>query len=267
MGKRGLRITFAVVFLAILGVCIWSALPPREPSYKGRSLSDWLQDYYISFGVQKVESPAVDEAVRHIGTNAIPTLLRMLLARDSRLKAASIWLLNQQNFVRMRITPAWEKNREANLAFEALGADAKNAVPDLVQIYGEKISEASRVSTVESIGAIGPSAKSAIPSLLTGLKTTNDLVRRMTVWALGNIHSEPELVVPELVKRLHDPSQVIRLFAAKALADYGTNATSAVPTLIEMLNDPASRDPAIRESLTNALKQIDPEAAAKAGVK
>jgi len=41
-------------------------------------------------------------------------------------------------------------------------------------------------------------------------------------------------------------------------------ASIAVPVLVKLLNDP---DALVRRSAANALKAIDPEAAAKAGVK
>jgi len=45
---------------------------------------------------------------------------------------------------------------------------------------------------------------------------------------------------------------------------FGPDARIAVPALVELLNDP---DLEVRGRATNALKAIDPEAAAKAGVK
>jgi HEAT repeat protein len=265
MGKRGLRITFAVIFLAILGICLWSALPPREPSYKGKPLSVWLQEYSMEHTGPPLDDER-DGAIRHIGTNAIPILLQMLRASDSPLKTRCIELIYRQNLVKIRVASAGVKNLEAFQAFRALGADASNAVPELIEIYNEKISPSSQVRTAASIGSIGPSAMSAIPSMLGGLTATNEdgYVRLITVWALGKIHSDPGLVVPELVKFLHDPDTLNCTYAAGALGEFGTNAESAVPYLTTILND---KRRAIRDAATNALKQIDPEAAARAGVK
>jgi HEAT repeat protein len=260
MGKPGLRITFTVLIIAILGVCLWSASTPREPSYNGKPISVWLQDS-TPYGV---DSPDAIEALRHIGINAIPTLLRMLRANDSPLKTKCIELLDRQDSVRIKIIPARDKNYQAFLGFDSLGADATNAVAELVAIYAEKISADSQSYTACAIGAIGPAAKSAIPTLLMGLKTTNDYVRWNTALALGRIHGEPASVVPELMRLLDNSNLTTRCFDIQALGEFGTNAESAVPDLTVMLND---QDPNIRVSATNALKQIDPEAAAKAGVK
>jgi HEAT repeat protein len=61
-----------------------------------------------------------------------------------------------------------------------------------------------------------------------------------------------------------DSEIYLRSIAAKGLARIGTNAQQTVPDLIPMLND---SNALIRSAATNALKAIDPEAAAKAGVK
>ncbi|HXD01004.1 MAG TPA: HEAT repeat domain-containing protein [Verrucomicrobiae bacterium] len=211
------------------------------------------------------ERIGTDDALRHIGTNAIPTLLQMLRAKDSPLKTKFIELLGRETSARIKITPAVDKDYEARVAFQALGADASNAVPLLLQIYAEKISLDSQCQTIGALGGIGPAAKSAIPTLLRALNPTNEMeVRHHSVLALGKIHSEPASVVPELVKLLHDSDAQLRRYDAEALGEFGTNAKSAIPDLTIMLNDGYSH---ARYMATNALKQIDPEAAAKAGIK
>jgi HEAT repeat protein len=258
MGKPGLRIAFAVLIIAILAACLWLALSPREPSYKGKSLSVWLEPYRPEYSGDTSDA---DEAVRHTGTNAIPTLMRLLRARDSVSKTRMIGILGR---LKIHITPARDKNIEADNAFVILGPDAVPAVPELVQLYDENISADSQTLSAGVLGRIGPSAAAAIPSLVRGLANTNDQARWNAVWALGQIHGEPQLVVPELVKLSRHSNPKDRRYLAEALGNFGTNAKSAVPDLVGWLNDP-SRPTRIRA--TNALLQIDPEDAAKAGVK
>ncbi len=63
--------------VVVLGVIAF----PREtePAYQGRTLTDWLDDYYID-SRESVEddSPQTEAyfAIRAIGTNALPTPLR-----------------------------------------------------------------------------------------------------------------------------------------------------------------------------------------------
>ena len=51
---------------------VWQVLRQREPVYQAKPLSVWLQSYSPDS-----DSPEVDDAVRTMGTNVIPTLLGM----------------------------------------------------------------------------------------------------------------------------------------------------------------------------------------------
>src|SRR5882672_4250999 len=66
-----------------------------------------------------------------------------------------------------------------------------------------------------------------------------------------------------LVKWLHRPEAPIRRAALGGLAEIGKPAQPAVPALLAALDD---KDGEIRELAARALKSIDIEAAAKAGV-
>jgi hypothetical protein len=269
MGKKR-RILIATLLIVLLGGLAWWLLRPGEPSYKGKTLSAWLEDYGPSQGPEEKYgtgyrySPQTEEALRNIGTNAIPTLLLMVRAKDSPLKSKVMEFLGRHDWIKIKLSPASDKNRAACDAFRVLGAQAKTAVPELVRDYETNKSANSAWIYTYALGCIGPAATDAIPPLLRGLGVTNSARRLDIVVALGQIHGEPERVVPELEKLLGDPRMLMREFTVDALGFFGTNARSAVPDLTAMLND---RDLRIRNAATNALKQIDPEAAAKAGVK
>jgi HEAT repeat protein len=80
-------------------------------------------------------------------------------------------------------------------------------------------------------------------------------------WSLGQIHAVPEVSVPALIQFLRDSDSDTRRNAAKALWCFGAAAKQAVPALVESLQDPSV---AVQSEAANALKKIDPEAAAKA---
>ena len=86
----------------------------------------------------------VYEAVRRIGTNALPTLLRMLRAKDSALKVKLMDLVKRQHYFRIEYTPADELNYRACSAFGVLRAKAQSAAPALIRIYEQNISPASQ---------------------------------------------------------------------------------------------------------------------------
>jgi HEAT repeat protein len=63
---------------------------------------------------------------------------------------------------------------------------------------------------------------------------------------------------------LDETNRRVRVDAALALSSYRTDAKPAIPKLVELLND---KGKGISNSAVLAIKMIDPEAAAKAGLK
>jgi HEAT repeat protein len=258
--------------LGVLGWVAWLVLRgPREPVYQGHSLTYWLQHYYIqppnvprSGAVLQADPPAV-AAIRQIGTNAIPTLLRLTRAHDSTLKLKLLALARKRNLIAirlpnlisirfaftsvsvsagplitgrhlidMRFAPAAERNLQASLGFRELGPAASNAVPALIAIYDANISPASQDAALVALSSIGPAAKQSVATLLRTLADTNNYARLACVRALASIHAEPQLVVPALIKSLSDPHFGVRMLAAEALGQFGADAQPAVPALVEI---------------------------------
>jgi len=96
-----LLVGLAMLLLGL--VCYLVFRLPREPVYQGKALSVWLQTYNSASGPGR-GSPAwkeTDDALRHIGTNAIPLLLRMLRARDSGLKLRLVAWAQKQHFIKI----------------------------------------------------------------------------------------------------------------------------------------------------------------------
>ncbi len=267
-GVRKKRGIILAAVLAVLGGLLWLLFfsGPPEPVYQGKRLSAWLEGYAGQIGtVRDVTTEEADNAVRHIGTNAIPTLLRRLRARDSALTHLLHDLAMSQSFVRIRYFPAVNRHEQAVMAFKVLGAEARDAVPELTRIFEENISLDSRFSTAEALGAISPDAKVALPALVKVAADTNAadevarLVRLCVIETLGQIQAEPELVVPALTKALNDPDSRFRKEAAAPLGRFGPVAKPAVPVLFKILEH---QDWTTRHAAAAAIKQIDPEAAA-----
>ena len=222
---KRVKIVLAVLAAALVGVTTWHLPRTREPIYQGKPLSSWLLAYREDSTGKEEE-----EAVLEAGTNAIPTLLRMLRAKDSPLKIRLMSLLQKQKVFKIEYTPAAKWKTGALRGFEILRGKAQSAVPTLVEIANQDNSPECQHIAVWALCAIGPPAKAAVPSLLKLATNSDENIRLCAIFALDSIHAEPDKVTPVLIRALNDPS------------------------------------PHVRPHATNVLRNIDPEAAAKAGI-
>ncbi|MDB6068695.1 MAG: HEAT-like repeat protein [Pedosphaera sp.] len=271
MRKRS-RIALALLLLAVIGGIVWLASRPSEPMYKGKRLSVWLK-FYDAYATGSLTSPQdrdnlklADEAVRAIGTNAIPTLLRKLGAKDSALTVRLMALAQKQHLFKVKFAPAYIRRYEGSSGLEALGARGKSAVPELIRMYEQDHSVVFRCFVASILSSIGPAAEQAVPALARALGDANLNTRVSAVVALRLIHAHPEIAVPALVKCLSDQGAGIkcRCNAAQALGAFGADAKPAVPDLLKMLAD---SDESVRLWANAALQEIDPEALPEAEVK
>ena len=131
------RIIF--IFLAVLlaGLLVFCFIGPAEPTYKGRTLTSYLRGPWLQTDDTEKENPhfAPDiAAIRAIGTNGIPTLLRLISAHDPPWKAKAISWLNGQKLVRLEILSAREKRQLGFLGFHILDELGSPAAPQLVKL-------------------------------------------------------------------------------------------------------------------------------------
>jgi hypothetical protein len=261
--RKRLPIVLGVLLLAVVGTIAWLSMRPdaEDPVCQGKRLSVWLGSYdphtrYLSL------SPEADEAVRQLGTNAIPLLLRRLRAKDSPFKEKLYALAQKQHVIKVSYTSATRQHLQGAAGFEVLAASGKSAVPALIELYSQDNSDCYALYYLsDSLASVGPDAKAAVPALIHRLGHTNENVRFGAASALGQIHSEPQVVVPALISCLSDQSPTGRMNAAIALWQFGPDAKAALPALTQLLAD---SDADVRKSAKDAIEHIDPEAAAKA---
>ncbi len=293
MGRRRLLIVLAVC-AAVVALVI--ALIPREPRYDGRTLSEWIADSAPRKSPDPEQTRAV-EAVRHIGTNGLPWLVKWIGAKEP---AWQLKLINKPSrlplWIRHRVLPRLFRinsyhfhQRLALDGFVILGPEAAPAVPDLLQIVASSPNGSPASGALEDIGIAGlppalnvltnransaevrvaaaiwitrtdPKAESEmIVSLMAQcLRDRNPKVTRLAAGVLANRRAEPELVVPILISSLTNLDFNARLGATFGLRQYGERATSAVPALVLAL-----KDPLVGQQAEDALFAIDPAALEK----
>lgn len=191
-------------------------------------------------------------ALRDIGVISIPAILDVL---EEELSNPNIW--GEENYIAEAagkvieeiganaVDILTESLKDNNIRYAAayalglLGADAKAAVPILIEALKDKKAD-SRSIVIQTLGSIGSEANTAVPILIEALKDDN--VRSYAIDALGNIGPASKIAVPTLVDILRDKKEepfirFIRLNVAIALGKIGTGANAAVPALVDALKD------------------------------
>jgi hypothetical protein len=121
----------ACAFVSVGTIIFWSRT--KEPVYQGKPLHAWLEQSTAGGPMAAADTNRV-EAIRQIGTNAVPTLLKMAQVTDSRLTSACIKVLRAQSVIHFHVHTDEEYHEMACVGFYALGPLGKAAVPDLIAL-------------------------------------------------------------------------------------------------------------------------------------
>jgi hypothetical protein len=124
-----------------------------------------------------------------------------------------------------------------------------------------RTADSRRADAAAGLGQFGPPAEAAVPTLLQALQGHDLAVRRPAAVSLAQIRAKPEVVIPLLTQYLEDDE--LKEAAVEALGEYGSNSKVVIPKLLLLFKVP---DKGLHYAVAEALKNIDPDAAAQAGV-
>lgn len=237
-------------------------LRPHEPVYKGKRLTVWLEAFETPLKIW-TNAEAYEEsnqALLAIGTNAIPTLLNRIQAKDSSLTFHLRALAQKQHLIKVRVVTAKMWHEEARQGFQILGAEARSAVPELIKIYDRNASSGTRNDVLAALSSMGPAAEEAVPALLQWLHDTNSFSVGFLFSTLGRIHSRPDITVPALISYLNSQRDFETSQAVRALGSFGVAAKPALPALLNVLEYP---DWTAFSEAKEAIREICPDEAAK----
>ena len=236
---------------------------------------------------------AAAEAIREIGTNAAPHLLRAIYSRDPPwiTKLATVW--RKQKWVKLPFKTAIEKQERALPALRELG-------PAVVWTWVEILTNQSVTVEVQqyAAGSLAEMRRVAVPALATLLEfqhhtnramrgsigaaiqycdtdgflsslynlrhATNADIRVSAAWSLGFICKNPDMSIPALARAARDHSPQVRASALEALGKFGAEARDTTNIVVRALEDPERR---VRRAATNALNRIVPASDANADYK
>ncbi|HZQ48457.1 MAG TPA: HEAT repeat domain-containing protein [Verrucomicrobiae bacterium] len=180
------RLQIIVGGVLLLGWLVVHVTRAKEPSYQGRTLTSYLAGPWVQVDGPQQENPHYgpdEKAIRAIGTNGIPTLLRLIQAHDPPWKAKLISWLKRQHMVHIDIQDATERRDLGILGFSILGEEAKSAVPDLViLIHGRD--PAVRTKAVRCLSSIHPGKETLVPIMVQLLRDPQPEVQDVAGWAL-----------------------------------------------------------------------------------
>ncbi len=246
----------AVVVLLLLAWFGWPLLSP-EPGYGGRTLSSWLRqlddgDYShgLSWMAWHFERSANQEeaaaAIRQMGTNSLPFLLRSITNQDSRLVAKLNDFLEKRKWSWRAIIirqqgpthggfwiPADGRRREAALAFEVLGPVARPAVPQLENALTN--SPAGPKDAALALAGIGPEGYAALTRTIVNWQANNDWPGMCAVWALAAHHASAPGMIDAIVGVVTNRSSSEAGMSCWALGELRQEPQRVVPLLIASL--------------------------------
>ncbi len=152
----------------------------KEPSYNGKRLSEWIvlarrsTGYYSSplrVGAYDAKGWTDSrDAVLHIGTNALPCLLRWLPYRDARWKTDLFNLARKmpasalQSFLVRKLDPN-RHERPDNVALTGLvvlGENAGPAVPDLTRLMNNLNDQDTSMKAMLCLACMGEAGQPAL---------------------------------------------------------------------------------------------------------
>lgn len=215
--------------VVLIGIACYAMTSP-EPSYHGRTVSDWFSVIGAFSGPPN--DPALP-AIKAMGKDAVPFLMRQFKLSNSRWHNQMVNWGNRWLPLRTEIMPDSVRHNRAFHCLVNAGDQAEVAIPELIEMVRD-------------------------PS-------TTKLGREDAIALLGNIHKQPEKTVPALIDSLYS-ARDINTFTCIVLAleEFGTNAKPAAPVMISLMR--ASAPGNWRHWIGGTIRTIDPVVARQAGI-
>lgn len=232
--SRRWKIVLAVAAAAIVaGLVMWLVWPP-EPTYQGKPISAWLDDFAVRKGDYYT-------AVREIGTNGLPYAVRSLARNDSKWHKKYAELQPKLPRFLRTILPDPKRNLQVVDGANVFSYVGSNSIPDAITLLKHR-SPTVRQAAAWGLGVLRrqtAAANQAIPALIDALRDNERMVRWHAAFALKEMGADASNAVPALTKVLADTGTgpqtndffYLRAVVAVALGKIGPKASSALPAL------------------------------------
>ena len=214
----------ALAALSVLGLLCWPDRP--EPSYHGKSVSQWFDQALPLSGIKQRESGCI-QAFEEMGGDAIPFLVTQIKAGPSWLELAVTWLSPRlpPRIAHLLPKPKPQVYYDSRCYF-ALELVRSGFAQKLMK--GEPISKRS--------------VNLAISALRIALRSPDRSIRSAAAATARFFGPLAAPLVPELINLGRDPKTREGGSAAYALGLMGSSASNAVPMLINIATFGSSDD-------------------------
>ncbi|NOS71736.1 MAG: hypothetical protein HOP33_17640 [Verrucomicrobia bacterium] len=261
-GRKRVLIAFALLVGIVTVIAFW--IDNRSPSYAGESLDYWLRKIEVPLPYeQKSEEAWI--AVRSIGTNAIPHLLREIRTKDGALKTNLIAFFERHSSFGMEPAHDYDRRSRAQAGFAVLGEDASPVVPELEKLLNDRVLYDSALAVLPYLGEAG---NQVMASVLTDTNRPPAVrwqaaVNLMDLGEISNsTNATPEIlkrfqrdaaiVVPALVKACRDPDGKVGHAACLSLGMMGAEPEKVEAALNEIMRD-SSLPTKVRKSAAHSV--------------
>ncbi len=190
--KWARRILLSTLLLVALCAGAMFLLFPREPVHEGRTLSEWLVDFSADSMDQRSKA---EKAISLMGSDAVPFLVRRLESRrDDDGSSFSKWKRRFEDwfYAMTQTTPAKGRDpvREAFAGLDALGPEAKTALPALEEMLQKDPTTAQALYLVARMGPDG------LPVIKRCLNSEEKLLRLNAKACVELIDNHSEILFP-----------------------------------------------------------------------
>jgi hypothetical protein len=168
----------------VLTAVLWAVLRDREPTYDGRTLSEW-----VDLSGKGVGGAA--KAIRRMGTNTFPVVLKWLRSEPApwkakwlrRVSVGPVWARQGYLVNWLDDVPARTRSGRAHHVIVILQEEAAPIAPDLLKLsYGKSEFVANR-----ALGALGYMRTKGLPNLLRAVRDPNHPHREYAVQQVGMV--------------------------------------------------------------------------------
>jgi len=194
-------VTFVVILKKLAG--------PAEPTYKGRSIGEWLTT---------APTAAEEEAIVILGTNNLHLLVARLNYDPAKDRVFALYsrlpngLKNAKPFRSLGLKNT-TRAAVAAIVMRRLGPRAAPAVPELAQL-ARNASQPVALPALMTLGGIGDEA---VPGIVAAMSNTNQTIRGFSLFLLEHFTNSPP-AWHAITNALADPDATIRQQATNIIA-------------------------------------------------